>query len=235
MPTYPPDSIVHRLVEHTCSHPGCTNSKLQGAAMRLCAQCKTLYYCTHAELLKRQAETTSGGLGEDFSAWRVAVGPIVFTWICVQGLAVFNNPDNIRTKFVVLSVRKRIESASTPRKMYEYVRIDTFDLSALQLALGEDAAATQEVVNRFREDDDLQKSRGKAGVALLIVNVLSPGDEHIILLRAQMPVILRMDELSQNEMPSWKDAIKDIINQGTSIKQRVARKEKAGEIILAHV
>jgi hypothetical protein len=118
--------------------------------------------------------------------------------------------------------------------MFEYVRINTFDLSALQLALGEDAAATQEVVNQFRENDDLQKSRGKAGVALLIVKVLSPGGEHI-LLRAQMPVVLRMDELSQNEVPSWKDAIKNIINQGTSIKQRIARKEKAGEIILAHV
>jgi hypothetical protein len=150
------------------------------------------------------------------------------------GLAVFNNPDNMRTKFVVLSVQKRIESASTPRKMFEYVRINTFDLSALQLALGEDAAATQEVVNQFRENDDLQKSRGKAGVALLIVKVLSPGGEHITF-GAHLPVVLRMDELSQTEVPNWKYAIKNIINQGTSIKQRVARKEKAGEIILAHV
>ncbi|KAJ6461360.1 hypothetical protein C8R45DRAFT_532350 [Mycena sanguinolenta] len=174
MPMYTPDSMVHRLVEHTCAFPECTNSKLQGAAMRLCAQCKTLYYCGRdcqradwtrhkawckapAERLERQAEI-NGGLAEGFDAWRVAVGPMPFTWICVQGLAVFNHPDNFRTKFVVLSLRKRIESASTPRKIFEYVRIETFDRSALRLALGGDTASTQELVDQVRESDDLAKS-----------------------------------------------------------------------------
>ncbi|KAJ7501019.1 hypothetical protein B0H11DRAFT_2375060 [Mycena galericulata] len=95
---------------------------------------------------QRQAEI-NGGLAEDFDTWRVAV------WMYLRpfqpqidyrtetfhsvapGLAVFNNPDNIQTKFVVLLLRKRMESASTPRKMFEYVRIDTFDRSALQLSL----------------------------------------------------------------------------------------------------
>jgi hypothetical protein len=103
--------------------------------------------------------------------------------------------------------------------MFEYVRIETFDRSALRFALGGDAAATQELVNQFREFNDLEKSWGKAGVALLIINVLSPEGEHFTLARV-MPVVLRMDELNQCETPSWRDAMKDIINKGTSIKHR---------------
>ncbi|KAJ7814825.1 hypothetical protein B0H14DRAFT_2603868 [Mycena olivaceomarginata] len=264
MPTYAPDSMVHRLVEHSCAFLGCTNSKLQGAAMRLCAQCKTLYYCldealcadagdlkgrdcqrvdwarhkawckTQAERLERQAEN-SGGLAEDFEAWYECIYDIPATirsetfHSVAPGLAVFNHPDNIRTKFVVLSLRKRIESASTQRKMFEYVHIETFDRSALRLALGGDAATTQELVDQFSEANDREKSRGKAGVALLIIKVLSPEGEHITLARA-MPVVLRMDELNQSETPGWRDAIKDIINKGTSIKHRIAMKEKAGEL-----
>ncbi|KAJ6535403.1 hypothetical protein DFH09DRAFT_1325028 [Mycena vulgaris] len=119
---------VHQLNEYSCDFSGCTNFKLKGAVMRRCSQCQTAYYCgdarqhaawaTHkvwcrAEVLRAKREQffvkrngIGAGVAADFDTWRCAMGPILFTWICVHGLAVFRDPTNIETQFVHLAVRE---------------------------------------------------------------------------------------------------------------------------------
>ncbi|KAJ6583536.1 hypothetical protein DFH09DRAFT_1309033 [Mycena vulgaris] len=120
----------------TCARPGCGNSKLKGVPMRRCSQCKTLYYCDtqcqradwvcHKDWCSSQATRLtqarweSGVFTGEFHAWLVAMGPLFFTWICVQGLALFDQPENIHRHFVVLSLRRRLPRACVPLEMFLY-------------------------------------------------------------------------------------------------------------------
>ncbi|KAJ7108147.1 hypothetical protein C8R44DRAFT_803709 [Mycena epipterygia] len=102
MPSYPADSVVHQISEHSCAAPGCRNSKLRGSPMRLCNQCKMVYYCSaecqktdwglhkvpcksQAAQLRAMRETGVATLGEDFDAWKRAIGPHLFIRSCVHG------------------------------------------------------------------------------------------------------------------------------------------------------
>ncbi|KAJ7460153.1 hypothetical protein FB451DRAFT_1270528 [Mycena latifolia] len=247
MPSYPADSVVHRINEHACGATTCPNTKLGGASMRLCAQCKSIHYCStecqradwarHKALCKSQAaecarlqtDPAAARLVEDFKAWHAAMGPIPFTWICVHGLAVYRHPENIQTKFVVLVLRVRKERPSKASKMFEYDNIFVLDRSELPRVMGGEGEATA-MTNSIQDKDKKAKANGKAGAALLIT-IINPVDDHETKITLFTDVILRMAELDQPETIGWKNGIKDIINEGRSIKREVAAKEKAGELL----
>ncbi|KAJ6620386.1 hypothetical protein B0H10DRAFT_2022688 [Mycena sp. CBHHK59/15] len=252
MPSYSADSVVHKLNEHSCGHPGCRNSKLKGAAMKRCSQCKTVYYCSPAcqradwarhkvwckiEVDRAKVEESfiekneiGAGVAEDFDAWRAAMGPLLFIWICVHGLAVYRDPTNIQTKFVHLAVRERRKRPSNPLKLFEYESITVYDRSALPMLFGGDTRTAAELVNQYCELDQQAKGRGKAGTALLVTSVSPPdGNATRASIFRTTPVILMMEEVTDSEdTPEWKELMKDIINNGTSIKRMIAERERLG-------
>ncbi|KAJ7856399.1 hypothetical protein B0H14DRAFT_2753040 [Mycena olivaceomarginata] len=208
MPSYPSDSIVHNMNANiSCARHGCTNSKLSGASMQLCRH--------QAARMAQEEEAGIAGPRVDCNAWQRAMGPLLFEWICVQGLGVSQRPHNIQTHFVVLSVRERQPRPSALRKLFTYESIEVFTGSALKAVLGGQEAVTNEEM---------------AGAALLVVNVLTFDDGRIILSHC-MPVVLGMQYLCHPAPTGWKDSIKDIINEGTNIKRQTAKREKAGELL----
>ncbi|KAJ7719696.1 hypothetical protein DFH07DRAFT_937408 [Mycena maculata] len=243
MPKYSAESVTHKITEHSCKLPACSNSKLQGKVMRLCAQCKSVHYCStdcqradwpnHKQLCKRLAAARdteesegNGDLAEDFAAWQAAMGPLLLTWICTYGLTVYRHPENIRTKFIFLSLKARAERPFTPLKMFEYGSITVLDMSALDGLLG---GSAQDIKDHISESDKQVKAKGKAGTALVIVSVKRPGGSGPPFVRV-VPVVLRMEELAQDEFMGWENMAKDIINEGRSIKHRVAKLEKSGQL-----
>ncbi|KAJ7181341.1 hypothetical protein C8R43DRAFT_968973 [Mycena crocata] len=246
MPSYPSDSIVHRITEHSCIFPGCRNSKLSGASMRRCKQCK-MFYCgpecqrldwpRHKDWCKTQAvriaqdKNASGSLAEDYDAWRTAVSPLVFTWICTNGLAVYDRPENIQSKFVLLSLHKRQPRVSNARKMFLYESMEVFDRAQLRRVLGGDPVPIKELLDHLREDDEEAVRRGRAGVACLVIQIREANSEKTLLRRA-MPVVMRREVLDQTEDNRWKAWIIQCINEGTNVKHIVAEKEKLGQLQL---
>ncbi|KAJ6488129.1 hypothetical protein C8R47DRAFT_1126730 [Mycena vitilis] len=251
MPSYPADSVVHRLNEHSCGSPACRNSKLKGATMKQCAQCRTEYYCSpecqradwsrhkpwckmEARRAKEEQSYIDKGeikhtVAEDFDKWRAAMGPLLFIWICTHGLEVYKNPKNIQTKFVHLAVRERRKRPADPLKLFEYLSISVYDRSDLpRLVYGEAGAA--ELNRQYRELDEQARARGKAGTVLLVTTVSPPdGDVAHASICRTTPVILAMEEVTDSEdTPEWKDLMKDIINNGTSIKRMIAERERLG-------
>ncbi|KAJ7216016.1 hypothetical protein GGX14DRAFT_696434 [Mycena pura] len=240
MPSYPSSSIVHKLKEHSCGRPGCTNSKLGGASMRRCKQCHHEYYCSEecqeadwsqhksicqfqAEMLARENETV-GSIGEDYDAWRLAMGPMLFTWIVVNALAVFHHPEHIQTKFVMLSVKQKTERPVKALKMYCFKSILVFDRSALPQVCPGTSGTMEEIIH---DADERARAQGKAGVAMLLTCVTRPDGKSRALLR-NCPVVLRMEELQVGESPGWEKKMQEIIDEGRSIKKMIAKAEKTG-------
>ncbi|KAJ6592842.1 hypothetical protein B0H19DRAFT_1245657 [Mycena capillaripes] len=248
MPSYPPDSVVHNMKANiTCGGHGCTNSKLSGASMRLCRQCKAVNYCgrecqradwprhkawckSQAARMAQEEEAGIAGPRVHCNAWQSAMGPLLFEWICVQGLGVSQRPHNIQTQFVVLSVRERQPRPSALRNLFTYESIEVFANGALKAILGGQEAFTVETREHVHRQDTAAKERGNAGAALLVVNVLKFDDGRIILSHC-IPVVIAMEYLLHPALPGWKDSMKDIINEGTNIKRQTARREKAGELL----
>ncbi|KAJ7862747.1 hypothetical protein B0H14DRAFT_2739711 [Mycena olivaceomarginata] len=248
MPSYPSDSIVHNMKANiSCARHGCINSKLSGASMQLCRQCKGLNYCgrgcqradwprhkawckSQAARMAQEEEAGIAGPRVDCNAWQSAMGPVLFEWICVQGLGVSQRPHNIQTHFVVLSVRERQPRPSALRKLFTSESIEVFAGSALKAVLGGQEAVTVETREHIHRQDAAAKERGNAGAALLVVNVLTFDDGRIILSHC-MPVVRGMQYLRHPAPTGWKDPIKDIINEGTNIKRPTAKREKAGELL----
>ncbi|KAJ7683939.1 hypothetical protein B0H14DRAFT_2898387 [Mycena olivaceomarginata] len=245
MPSYPADSFVHRLTDHTCALPECNSSKSQGASMRLCNQCKTIYYCSRecqrahwqqhkpwctkqALKLAHEAEV-HGDAGADFELWRVAMTPTLFQWICIYGLAVYRHPNDIWTKFVVLSIRPRHPRPSNARKLFLCEDIRVVDRAAARAEprlLGGDPVAVDEMLASCREQDEQAKRLGEVGAAVLLIHIdTAAGD----LVRG-MPVIIRQAALGFEEPVGWKGLMKDIIDDGASIKRQIAKKERRGEL-----
>ncbi|KAJ7500245.1 hypothetical protein B0H11DRAFT_1996746 [Mycena galericulata] len=240
----PADTIAYK--EYSCGFPSCRNSKLKGASMRRCSQCQTVHYCStecqradwakhkvwcKAEVQRAKIEQSfidkneiGAHVAEDFDAWRGVMGPLLFIWICVHGLAVFDDPTNIQTKFVHLAVRERKERPSNRLKLFEYEDITVYERSFLPRLFGGDVATAIELRDQYSEMDREAKGRGKAGVALLVVSVSPPGGDYHnrAALYRTMPVTLMMEELSVKGFPEWKDVMKDIINTGTNPKRMVA-------------
>ncbi|KAJ7670069.1 hypothetical protein DFH06DRAFT_1321086 [Mycena polygramma] len=215
--------------------------------MRLCGQCKTIHYCgpecqrsdwpRHKRWCKTQASrlvqevATGGHLVADFEAWRVAMTPTLFGWICIYGLAVYDHPEHIKTKFVLLSLRPRLVRPSSALKMFEYENVEVIDRAAAEEdgLLGDDQIAIQQMTESFRQQEASAERRGMAGVAVLLVRISGSGDDRFNLLRC-MPVILSPDVLEYEPMDNWKSMVRWIIDEGKSIKRQIARREKTGEL-----
>ncbi|KAJ7474084.1 hypothetical protein FB451DRAFT_1247810 [Mycena latifolia] len=220
--------------------------------MKRCSQCKTEFYCSpecqradwarHKVWCKIEVDRAkveqafieknelNAGVADDFDAWRTAMGPQLFIWICVHGLEVYKDPTNIQTKFVHLALRESLKRPSSPLKLFECGSITVYDLFALPMLFGGDVREATELVNQYRELDQQAKGRGKAGTALLVTSV-SPADKNATqgALFRTTPVILMMEEVTKSEdTPEWKDLMKDIINNGTSIKRMIAERERLG-------
>ncbi|KAJ6554302.1 hypothetical protein B0H19DRAFT_1153110 [Mycena capillaripes] len=147
--------------------------------------------------------------------------PTLFIWICIYGLAVYRHPENMATKFVVLSVRQREPRPSKALKLFLYENIQVVDRSNPEpQLLGDDLEAAMEMLQRCRQHDEQAKSRGYVGAAILLVRVLKPDGESVTLLRS-MPVIIRQDALAYEDMVGWKSLMKDIIDEGRSIKRQI--------------
>lgn len=151
-------------------------------------------------------------------------------WLIKElGLAVYSDPANMETKFVHLALRERKERPASRLKLFECVDITVYDRAALPMLLGGDVATATELREEYREKHQQAKARGKAGVALLVISVAPiDGKPNRAALFRTMPVVLMKEELSEEAYPEWKDMMKDIINNGTSIKQMIAEREKAG-------
>ncbi|KAF7330233.1 MSS51-like protein, mitochondrial [Mycena venus] len=249
MPSYPADSVVHILNERSCSYPSCKNSKLKGAAMKRCAQCQTVYYCSpacqradwpqHKRWCRKEVDNAKReqslidkgairpGVAEDFDAWFAAMGAQLFIWICVHGLEIYKDPTNIQTKFVHLALRERRQRSNSPLKLFEYVKIEVYDRHLLPIMLPDFAS---ELVEQYREYDEQAKGQGKAGVALLITGVAPPeGTVGLEGICRTSPVILQIDDVNKSEdIPQWKDLVKDIIDNGRSIKRMMAERQQLG-------
>ncbi|KAJ7042287.1 hypothetical protein C8F04DRAFT_1077288 [Mycena alexandri] len=245
MPSYPADSLVHKIREHSCTFPGCKNSKLRGASMHLCKGCDLRFYCgtdcqrpdwpRHKDECRRQAaceeaaKQTHGTLSDDFKAWHAAMGPLFFTEICVHGLGISDRPEHIQTKFIVLGVQERLERPSTPLKMFTYKGVAVLDRTCLEQFLGPGHGVHEEM----RESDEQAKRQGKAGAALILVYITpAEGRTHPNKYFRVMPIILRMEELQpkKNIGPQWKDGLKYVVNDGKSLKRVFAKQEKRGEL-----
>ncbi|KAJ7088403.1 hypothetical protein B0H15DRAFT_1022431 [Mycena belliarum] len=220
--------------------------------MKQCAQCKTQYYCgpecqradwkRHKVWCKRevnrakieQAFIDNNEIGahvaDDFDAWFSAMAPQLYIWTCVHGLEVYKDRSNIQTKFVHLAVRERRQRPSSALRMFEYESITVYDRVALPMLLGGDAREAKLVVDQYSELDLQAKARGKAGTALVVTSVSpSPGSTTRAALFRTTPVTLLMEDVTESEdTPEWKDLIKDIINNGTSIRRMMAEREKRG-------
>ncbi|KAJ7084724.1 hypothetical protein C8R44DRAFT_753127 [Mycena epipterygia] len=178
-----------------------------------------------------RSSSISAGVAEDFDAWRSAMGPQLFIRICVHGLYISSiDDDPALTKFVHLAVRERRKRPSNPLKLFEYVDITVYDCAALPL--GGDTRTAVELRDQYRELDQQAKGRGKAGVALLVTSVSPPdGTAPRATLLRNMPVILMMEEVTDAEdPPEWKDLMRDILNNGTSIKRVIAERERCREV-----
>ncbi|KAJ7886551.1 hypothetical protein B0H14DRAFT_2697207 [Mycena olivaceomarginata] len=248
MPSYPSDSIVHNMKANiSCARHGCINSKLSGASMQLCRQCKGLNYCgrgcqradwprhkawckSQAARMAQEEEAGIAGPRVDCNAWQSAMGPVLFEWICVQGLGVSQRPHNIQTHFVVLSVRERQPRPSALRKLFTYESIEVFAGSALKAVLGGQETVTVETREHIHRQDAAAKERGNAGAALLVVNVLTfdDGPHHPLTLHACRP---RHAVSPSSGADRMEGSYQDIINEGTNIKRQTAKREKAGELL----
>jgi len=172
---------------------------------------------------------TSGGVAPDFEAWREAMTPLLFMWICIYGLAVYRHPENIWTKFVVLSIRQREPRPSGALKLFLCENIEVVDRStADSRLLGDDEVAIKEMLESSRQQDEQAKQQGHVGAAILLVRIMTP-DGECLTLRC-MPVIIRQNALHFEPMMGWESLMKDIINEGRSIKRQVAKREKAGQL-----
>ncbi|KAJ7779625.1 hypothetical protein B0H16DRAFT_1499428 [Mycena metata] len=248
MPSYPPDILVHKITEHSCTRPGCKNSKLRGASMHLCTGCGMNYYCgrdcqkldwaRHKDECRRQAarreagKQTHGTLNDDFDAWRAAMGPLFFTETCVKGLGVCDHPEHIQTKLIVLAVQERLERPSTPLRMFTYKSVAVLDRTLLEQFLG----TGHGVHEIMRESDEQAKLQGKAGSALILVYITpAEGKTHHNKYFRVMPIILRMEELqpkknTENTGITWKERVKYFVNEGKSFKRTFVKQEKRGEL-----
>ncbi|KAJ7507042.1 hypothetical protein B0H11DRAFT_1969999 [Mycena galericulata] len=237
------NSIVRKINDRACREPSCTNTKLKGSSMSLCKQCKTVFYCSavcqrkdwpcHKSWCKKQGAqlareaAKAGRLPEDFEAWRLAMGPMLYTWLCVGALQVKRHPDNIQKKFALLTLRQRKEGVSNVLKSFEYESIEVFDRSELGRVTGGTSEAVDSLVQHVRECDDKVKSQGKAGAALVLTEIITPDGAERSLLRFS-PVAIRMAELELEEDTEWERRTKIIINEGKNIKHIIAKQERRG-------
>ncbi|KAJ7136407.1 hypothetical protein C8R43DRAFT_1020681 [Mycena crocata] len=249
MAPYPPNSFVHRLTDYACAFPECSNSKLKGASMRLCSQCKTIHYCNrecqrahwplHKDSCRNHAarlaaeERVHGQLGADFEAWRVAMTPLLFKWICIYGLDLYYQREAIDSKFVVLSMSERQQRPSTPLKFFECENIEVVDRDEfIANDLRGDPQAAQTILNSWRHHDEKAKSTGKSGAAVLIIRIRPANDEKRTDLLRTMPVAIGPEEVAmgQERLIDWKAEMAKIIDDGKSIKHAIAKKERKGEL-----
>lgn len=131
-----------------------------------------------------------------------------------------------------LVVRGRRNRPSNPLKLFENVDITVYDRAALPHLFGGGARTAAELGDQYHELDQQAKGRGKAGTALLVTSVSPPdGSAPRAALFRTTPVILMMEEVTDSEdTPEWKNLMRDIINNGTSIKRMVAERERRGEV-----
>ncbi|KAJ7870622.1 hypothetical protein B0H14DRAFT_2725651, partial [Mycena olivaceomarginata] len=214
-----------------CGGPSCSNTENNGVRLRLCGSCKATYYCSaqcqrnhwseHKIFCLEQASRRAAELSEcvaleqTYSLWRKAIGSFLYTWICVHALGVNKYPENIPTKFVLLTIRKREESGTPPLSAFEYQSIEVFDRQKLDEALGENP---MEVHNHMTESDILAKRHGHVGAALLVTKVI--GEQNLI--RAT-PVVLTVEDLGQAEEEKWEAMAEVMINEGINVRRENAR------------
>ncbi|KAJ7155153.1 hypothetical protein C8R46DRAFT_437009 [Mycena filopes] len=246
MPSPSSDRLVPK-VNFTCSRHGCNNSRMSGADMRLCVQCKGVNYCgrecqradwgAHKAWCKSQAarmaqeeEEGIAGPRVDCNAWMSAMGVSLFQWICIHGLGLASsqNSARLKTHFVVLTLRERRPRPSNFRKLFTHEGIEVFPRSELRAVLGQDKM-TLETLEQDHREDAAARARGSAGRALLVVNVLGVDSDRILLSHI-MGVILDMNALLHPPFPEWKVAMKDLIDEGTNIKRQAAKMKKAEEL-----
>ncbi|KAJ7810347.1 hypothetical protein B0H14DRAFT_2863965 [Mycena olivaceomarginata] len=234
-----PAGALRHITDHLCGVATCRNTKLKGSPLRLCSQCMAIYYCStrcqrkdwpqhksfcQQQVSRRHVECLE--LTEAYSAWREAIGPLPYTWLCVHALTVYRHPENIHSKFVLLTLRRRSEKETSVLNAFAYEQVQVFDRHDLDSIVEGDAA---ELLDHIRKNDQQAKRHGLAGAALLVVKIKQTSEtteaanHHIV--RA-VPVIL-IEERTHTEEEEWEEMIKDVINKGTKMKHKIARKAEA--------
>ncbi|KAJ7507067.1 hypothetical protein B0H11DRAFT_2318401 [Mycena galericulata] len=234
------DSVAHGFIDRACHEVSCLNTKLKGSSMSFCKQCTSVFYCSaacqrkdwprHKSFCRMQAtalalEATAGRLPKDFEAWRHAMGPPVFSCICVGALELKRHPENLDNKFVFLTLRERKEGVTTPAKAFEYEDIQVFDRSELSRATG--AVNGDAIIQHVHDADEQQqmKSVVKARAGLVVIKIKTPDGARVSLLRAS-PVSVVMSEVEREEDFLWEHRIRRVINEGINMKHLKAKQEK---------
>ncbi|KAK7042759.1 hypothetical protein R3P38DRAFT_2892094 [Favolaschia claudopus] len=241
MSSYPPESIVHKITNHSCAFPECTNSKLKGASMQLCKGCKRVHYCgrdcqradwaRHKPKCKLQAELLAeearrcGRLQHDYESWKTVMAPVLFTLICNYGLQVMFQPANISTKFMYLSIRARQPPPSNPRKLFIFNSVEVVDRSRMVALL---QPGLNDFLQHLEEADEDSKKRGHAGAAGLLIHVHTAEGESATI-RCN-PVKITREASMLEPYADWKGVVKNIIDDGINLRRRIAEKERAGEL-----
>ncbi|KAJ6578464.1 hypothetical protein B0H19DRAFT_1230158 [Mycena capillaripes] len=167
-------------------------------------------------------------LAEDFDAWYNEMGATLYTWVSVEALDLFQHAENLHTKFVVMSLRVRKPRPAVALKMFEYVDIRVYDRAAHKRSLrGQAAEAFQAALDQNKKANDLAKTQGKPGAALVITEVLQSGGEGIA---RNTSILLRPSVLTQGGSIGWEAFIKDIIDEGRNIKEMFRSRERAGTL-----
>jgi hypothetical protein len=140
-------------------------------------------------------------------------------------LKVRRHPENIHSKFVLLTLRKRSEKETSVLNAFAYEQVQVFDRHDLDSVVEGDPA---ELLDHMSENDQQAKRHGLAGAALLVVKIkqtsgtTEAANHHIV--RA-VPVIL-IEEHTHTEEEEWEKMIKAVITKGAKIKHKNARKAR---------
>ncbi|KAJ7468792.1 hypothetical protein FB451DRAFT_1257331 [Mycena latifolia] len=234
MASYVLETVSRPTNDHSCRETSCKNTKLTGFKMRLCTQCRTIYYCSpecqrkdwarHKAWCKEQAaeverERSQGGnrVSKHFDAWIAAIGPALITRICVQALAVYRHPDNVQTKFLLVALHEA--TATGPLKALEYQKTYAFDRSEFPSILG---FRPDNIMEQICDDDAKTRSQGGIGTVLVIVAVKPLDPTQTAFLRV-VPVKLGEEELQCEEEVQWEDMVKETIKNGKAKDEGVTR------------
>ncbi|KAJ7881418.1 hypothetical protein B0H13DRAFT_935349 [Mycena leptocephala] len=240
---HPSREIIPReLIERACHETSCTHTKLRGYAMSFCKACQSVFYCSvacqrkdwphHKSFCRMQAAAVAreapaaGRLSQVFEAWRLAMGPPMFSCLVVGALELHRHPENKDKKFVVLFLREKEGEVNNPAKAFEYEGYLAYDWSKLNCM--DVGAGVNEIMQHARNVDEKTRSLGGAGGALVQTMITAPDDTNRISLVRFSPVVVGRRELEREEDTLWELGIAKTINEGISIRNLAAKKGKKG-------